>query len=682
LGATAALSGGTTNMRHTGAAALLGLLTGASAQAFNSLHPTANRAFSKCLDEPGCPVGKPGCKPKANGRPMLARLEMDRAQPHDGIMRYFYLGRGKQVRLSCLHVEHDSGEVNTRLVYSAVPMATEVAACNDPMNKNCGGNCVWSMSTAKAVVQPKDCTRETCDCVAIGDTNGDGVNTGEKELVESRLFSFTMDESVGSGHEMWNGQGITNKDPVIYKAHGGMDEALFFVQYWTNKGAARLSTPELNIADVTASISFTARVELPSDYFCFTEAEARMPYYGADPLENPELTGEAEIPRHAGFQYMIDKPRIVSSASGNDSFWLGSNYRYWDLGTGPQIDLSCVNVWTTMTGLPHSSVSMCTNAQYGFDQMGWNNKIALLGNASALGSNVSVDVLDVFDCNAYTMWTEQIENKDYGLTTGVKTASNPSKYVDPFYSRNLCCYQTTARDCAAQKYVVTDERNGQHACFWNPQNEMCYPADTLSIRSLKDMVGATDIYTIQSGHVHLPQSSYVVQEGELKGGFQGNQMRRWFLRVGNHMRLNDNTHFTTNGHASATSVTCPLSVTVSYKSNTHGGTCEPSGRNMCDAQADMCTKKYGWAVRNGLQFWKKDEAPEHALDKNPKIYNGCNCLKEKEICYRNVGCTSTKKYQLILQNCYDQKCGDYCNSAGSARATLFMVIAAVLLVLW
>jgi hypothetical protein len=341
---------------------------------------------------------------------------------------------------------------------------------------------------------------------------------------------------------------------------------------------------------------------------------------------------------------------------------------------------------------------MCTNAQYGWDQMGWNNKIATLGNASLMGANVTVDVLDVFDCNAYTMWTDPEGAK-------VKTASNPSIYTDPFYSRNLCCFQTTARDCAAQRYggPATDlnghERynaatGGWHACWWNPQNEMCYPADTLSTRSLKEVVGSTETYTIQSGHVNLPQSSYVVQEGELKGGFQGNQMRRWFLRVGNHMRLNSpnslsnptghvsNTHIHNGGLATATSITCPLSVTVSYKSNTHGGTCEPSGRNMCDAQADACTRKFGWAVRNGLQFWKKDEKEEHALDKNEKIYNGCNCLKEKEICYRNVGCTSTKKYQLILQNCYDQKCGDYCNSAGSARATLLMVLAAVVLAIF
>jgi len=616
---------------------------------------------------------------------MLARLEMSREQPHDGpsYKRYYYLGRGKQVRMSCLHAEHDSGELNARIVYAAVPMATEVAVCADPMNKNCGGECVWTMGGFKAPVQPEDCSRETCECRAIGDTNHDSVNTGEKELVESRLFAFTMDESAGSGHSMWNGAGINSKDPIIYKAHGGLDEADFFVQYWTVKGAGRQSTPGLTTADVQASISFTARVEVPSDYFCFTEAETRLPFYGMDPLENPEMAGEAELPRHAGFQYMIDKPRIISSAGGNDSFWLGANYRYWDLGTGPQIDVSCVNVWTTMTGLPFSSTSMCTNAQYGWDQMGWNNKVALLGNASLMGANVTVDVLDVFDCNAYTMWTGA---DSAGSVGKVESSSNPSIYTDPFYTRNLCCFQTSARTCAAQQFGVQDERYGWHACFWNPQNEMCYPADTLSIRSLKEAVGSTETYTIQSGHVHLPQSSYVVQEGELRGGFQGNQMRRWFLRVGNHMRLNDpntghvsNTHITNGGLNNATSVTCPLSVTVSYKSNTHGGTCEPSGRNMCDAQADSCTKKFGWAVRNGLQFWKKDEGEEHALDKNMQMYNGCNCLKEKEICYRNVGCTSTKKYQLILQNCYDQKCGDYCNSAGSARATLFMVLAAVLL---
>lgn len=623
------------------------------------------------------------------GKPMLARIEINRQSPLDTQKRYFHLGRGRQVRMSCLHVEHDLGHVNVRLAYSLPPTAAQKALCDDPTNTDCHGNCVWTMDTFKSAVQPRDCTRATCTCRALGDTNGDGKvmlgrtedSNDKTELVHSRLFQFTPDESATAGapgHFMWNNQGITNADPVIYKAHGG-HEVDFYVQYWTDKQAARQTTPGVHWGLVSASLSFTARVEDPTDYFCFTKDDTRMPYSHRDPVEDPFLDdtpnkddAETEIPRHAGFQYMVDRPRVISSASGNDSFYLGVNYRYWDLGTGPQVDVNCVNVWATTTDVPYSSTAACTNSQYGWDQMGWNNKVALLGNLSnQQAANLTVDVLDVFDCNAYTMWTDD-------KYANVKYHNNPTNITDPYYTRNLCCYQTNARTCAGQRFGHDvghgwddwDERVGQPACFWNPQNEMCYPLDTLAIRSLKETVGSKETYTLQSGHVHLPRSSYVVQRGELMGGHTGNTMRRWFLRVGNHMRMNE--------WSMRDKVTCPLSVLVSYKSNTHGGTCEPSGRNMCDRQADECTKKYGWAVRNAFQFWKMgDDQGAAVFENNEKRYNGCNCLKEKEICYRNVGCTSTKKYQLILQNCYDQQCGDYCNSAGSARAALFMVVSAV-----
>jgi len=185
----------------------------------------------------------------------------------------------------------------------------------------------------------------------------------------------------------------------------------------------------------------------------------------------------------------------------------------------------------------------------------------------------------------------------------------------------------------------------------------------------------TDDFSFASYAVNGPKSSYVVQDTELLGGWTGATNRRWFLRL-------------KNNYGSSADV-CPITITASFRSNTNGGTCEPGSRQQCDETEVKCMHNRHSAVADivnsvdpkFVQYWHPfktgdHEHPgnhKHLVDKN---YQVCNCLKEKEICLRKTGCVSTKRYQLVLQNCYESGCGNFCNPASALRAGLGSLLAA------
>eukprot|EP01065_Artemidia_motanka_P029206 TRINITY_DN3528_c2_g1_i1.p1 TRINITY_DN3528_c2_g1~~TRINITY_DN3528_c2_g1_i1.p1 ORF type:complete len:641 (+),score=245.15 TRINITY_DN3528_c2_g1_i1:100-2022(+) len=614
-----------------------------------------NEEYTHCPNIRKCPMGKPGCKEADDGNPTQRRVEMYKQTPKNRHKYYYYIGKGRMAKLSCLHMNNLRGSAFARLAYSRVPSAAELSACaSDSM---CSApKCVWTMDGPTDEKQPTDCAlNKGCSCRAVSNTNGDNVNNGRDELVVSRTIEFARDQ------RWWKvGDGVSAESPFVFKAHG-RDEVDFYVEYWTDRGDQQ-GTPGGNQPLVNISLSFTVQATNPSESFCVKPDDLLMEMDGfdADKILNRVDGALNQIPRHQGFQFQIDNTATIASASSNDSWHHGINYHYWDLGRGPQIDLSCLNVYSTMALLPYSAKQACTDAMYGIDSLGTTTAAPnIMPNNTFEGTNLTIDLVDTFDCDAYTKWSDS--------SIGLRSAENPANQTSPYFSRDQCCFQSTSLACASLKFTEPVRAGGQ-ACWWNHENQMCYPVDSMSTLSLKGMLGVQDAITVASAQVHGPRSSYVVQEDELAAGFMGQTMRRWFLRVGNQMELEK-----TGGNVGNTNYSCPLAVTVSYMSNTNGGVCEPGGRQLCDAQAERCVLTYGNALSQGQQYWKLQETGVTS----DSDYRACNCLKEKEICYRKIGCSSTKRYQLILQNCYDQGCGDYCNSGAGLRASLIAIAVAV-----
>ena len=99
---------------------------------------------------------------------------------------------------------------------------------------------------------------------------------------------------------------------------------------------------------------------------------------------------------------------------------------------------------------------------------------------------------------------------------------------------------------------------------------------------------------------------------------------------------------------------------------------------LCDGVEETC---FATDLYKYPRYWRQNEPDATLKDVLEKSeYKTCNCLKQKEICYRKNGCLSSKRYELILQNCLEAGCGDFCNSSGSVMglnlaALLVAVIA-------
>ena len=98
----------------------------------------------------------------------------------------------------------------------------------------------------------------------------------------------------------------------------------------------------------------------------------------------------------------------------------------------------------------------------------------------------------------------------------------------------------------------------------------------------------------------------------------------------------------------------------------------------CEAQTNMCLAT---DPAEYPRFWNLAADTFEVREDLNENYKVCNCLKEKEVCYRGGGCMSTKRYQLILQNCLEAGCGNYCNSGGQIAVSLFTIALIVLTIL-
>ena len=100
---------------------------------------------------------------------------------------------------------------------------------------------------------------------------------------------------------------------------------------------------------------------------------------------------------------------------------------------------------------------------------------------------------------------------------------------------------------------------------------------------------------------------------------------------------------------------------------------------LCDATELACSKAQ---PADYPRYWEQVAPKSEVLELFAEDkYQTCNCLKQKEICYRKNGCLSTKKYELILQNCVEAGCGTVCNSAGVVHLSVTVALIALLAIL-
>eukprot|EP01060_Flectonema_neradi_P008026 TRINITY_DN1572_c10_g1_i1.p1 TRINITY_DN1572_c10_g1~~TRINITY_DN1572_c10_g1_i1.p1 ORF type:complete len:591 (+),score=103.89 TRINITY_DN1572_c10_g1_i1:64-1773(+) len=393
--------------------------------------------------------------------------------------------------------------------------------------------------------------------------------------------------------------------PYYYKTHG---KALFkiFLEY---------EYPLTDTCTSRLTARWIVRAMTPGEEHCVTESDAGVP------LELDSFydysTERAAQPRHAGTVFKKDTT-VLSTKYVDDpvvEHW-DQNIHYVDLGRGPIVDLECLHVHTT----PLVQSATCQPGQVGH-----------------IANNIRVNVLELYGCNAFTY------SPTNGQLLGVGLFGENEKERTA-YSR--CCTQTNSTSCSSVQFTRMAENSfiteNVHACMW--MEDECLPTYSMTTTDVTSVVGTREKISLQSHAVHSARSTLISDKGLVEARYQGVSARRWFLQL-----INENIQGSAIGM-------CDQVVTTSFISATTGGICEPSARQMCEMRAAECRTKP--APRDNAMWWaaKADSNSTWPLEK----YSTCNCLKEKEACYRKNGCLATKKYQLILQNCLEEGCGDYC----------------------
>jgi len=309
---------------------------------------------------------------------------------------------------------------------------------------------------------------------------------------------------------------------------------------------------------------------------------------------------------------------FVAGPSGSEK----STSHYWNLGASPQIDFSCLMVWLTAAGKADQPECQAVQKDVGSDAKGdW-----------------SFNLIEVSDCG-----------------------------IAPYPESDCCAMRK--EECSLPNSV------GKNLCWWNAQEKQCYetPKQKIDLRtrgqgSNDNLDSTTMMHSVISNEVNGAQSSWVTDIAAIQRGIQGYNRKRWFFEL----EMNDK----------PATGRCEWSATVSFASHTTGGVCEPTTRSRCDTQADACFAN-NYPVTAWPRFWRHYETPTKIVaDHSEALYKQCNCLKQKEVCYRQGGCYTTKKYQMILENCNDIGCGNWCNSAGAAQWSFAaLLVAALALVL-
>eukprot|EP01061_Rhynchopus_euleeides_P031976 TRINITY_DN529_c0_g2_i1.p1 TRINITY_DN529_c0_g2~~TRINITY_DN529_c0_g2_i1.p1 ORF type:complete len:550 (+),score=236.57 TRINITY_DN529_c0_g2_i1:80-1651(+) len=374
-------------------------------------------------------------------------------------------------------------------------------------------------------------------------------------------------------------------------------------------------------ATAAGTLLFNARVKSPEDLYCVEKTDIEAFYEGE---QYPQPSDS-----------LVRTSTSVPAVSPNVSVM--NNYRAFDLGISSAIELGCLHVFTTpLVNL--STVAECKKSEYGTD----------FAEDLVTNTLLTVSLRDTYPCTIHTNTTSDLDA--YLLPVGLFGDTETQRSL-----LNTCCKKYTAVDCQAVNLQMSD------TCLWNHQDEVCYPNYHSTSRDLKRFVGLNTSHTrtFQALRANTPKSSLVADRDIVVRQYQVQNERKWHLIVENPL---------TEG--------CSQAVDVSFTKTNTGGICEPSARKMCDMREQQCIKSQGinqaspWPV-----FWDFS-------NKDDDEYKTCNCLKQKEVCYRKNGCLSTKKYELILQNCLEAGCQNYCNSGAPLQlsmAALLLALSAMLL---
>eukprot|EP01062_Namystynia_karyoxenos_P031339 TRINITY_DN2324_c0_g1_i1.p1 TRINITY_DN2324_c0_g1~~TRINITY_DN2324_c0_g1_i1.p1 ORF type:complete len:707 (+),score=229.93 TRINITY_DN2324_c0_g1_i1:145-2265(+) len=540
-------------------------------------------------------------------------------------------------------------------------------------------------------------------CVQIGkrhETDGSSRNVNPRNIYQSTTGDIVSSEVIaqtqsGNTPATGNSFDLTGAQEAFwFKAHG-WSKAYFFVEYEviTNQNCPW-----------QLAITFNGRAYTPEESYCFSMAEAATTFpIDKDPNRVQTHTGdwaanvtnfkfdppedlEAFLPRSGNFKIMQDKVTVST----------GNTYT-WDLGLGPVVDIDCIHLSSTAAdlqqvldekpGATDVAGSVCMQSQYGHDGM-VNSKpdssmtgTALNNFLSGKQEQWSLNLVDAFDCSVYTDPTK--------FPADPLRAFRSQTYADMgFPCTNSgclweqCCQQTEKTPCMAITSTIPGTTTVVNQCVWADTFGKCMPAVGRHAVNVKPIVGINGDFTFAASIGNMEISSYVSLADIVREGYFGSGNRRWLLEY-------------TNNYGKSTQP-CLQAVTLGYKGTVNGGICEPAGRQFCDARADACAT---WNVDNPAtdtstypRFWSafrdlrqdvhtRSDTQVTTTDSNGNVhtitrttvvtttfpdtpskrYRTCNCLKEKEICYRQVGCLSTKRYQLILQNCLEAGCGNFCN---------------------
>eukprot|EP01064_Diplonema_japonicum_P011681 TRINITY_DN1911_c0_g4_i1.p1 TRINITY_DN1911_c0_g4~~TRINITY_DN1911_c0_g4_i1.p1 ORF type:complete len:508 (+),score=144.75 TRINITY_DN1911_c0_g4_i1:40-1524(+) len=419
---------------------------------------------------------------------------------------------------------------------------------------------------------------------------------------------------------------ISATTPYYFKSHGTPDRTFSMAYTVTSVG--------------TCSLAFNARVKRPEDLHCINDADLLQEMQGGGHIPGQSDEG---FPRHHQRLYSRETTTVPSNSSSSSLVAedADTSIVYFGLGIGPMLEMSCLHAFTTPSQYYAAGVNDVCRAQ--------------MTGTDAVHASVqhNVYIKEGYDCNAFTDATR-------GNTLAVGLFGNDETERAVY---GTCCSMTNASTCNSVWTLVSGTNT--RACFWVEAEGTCYPEYSSTLVDMQGLVGLNDTLNIASSEVHKPKSTYVTDPDLLADAYQGVTARRWWLVVQNTVAV-------------AAPLECGTTVTVSYISTTTGGQCEPSSRNLCDNTMATCMALP--TVETTTPVYWEAAIPAADAIRNDKFHT-CNCLKQKEVCYRKGGCISTKKYQLILQNCLDQGCGDYCNSGAGLVASLAMTIFAVLAVM-
>eukprot|EP00754_Rhynchopus_humris_P011294 Rhum_TRINITY_DN14226_c13_g32::Rhum_TRINITY_DN14226_c13_g32_i1::g.75953::m.75953 len=422
--------------------------------------------------------------------------------------------------------------------------------------------------------------------------------------------------------------------PFYAKSHGEQQYKFFIVVTVSRNSAC---TPAQN-----NNLFVNARAKNPEDNSCVAPQDPFSSIEEKNPIQYS--TPEAAQIRQPNRGFVRETVQIQSL--GKLGLPNATNYHAFDLGTSPAIELGCVHVHMTAT---HRRPE-CSGYQYGSDMRSPTPGRQFQGRVS---------LVETYPCNVHTSSEfGTSDGRDFILPPGLFGADEVSRY-----RYTSCCSQTTAATCHSVGPKDQSAATRDQFCIWS-ESAGCLPLFSSSKKTLDGFVGLgqkDSKTTFLSSKVNVPKSSLIATHRYLDQGFQVVNDRKWLLVVDT----------PTREVSEATLPTCMISATVSYTKSNTGGICEPSTRRMCDARETSCSLK---TDTTSLAVWWWGERGDDE-------FHTCNCLKQKEVCYRKNGCLSTKKYELILQNCLEAGCGTVCNSAGVVHLSVTVALIALLAIL-